>query len=198
MLELTGAQILSSSGQNPGPPFMFLGRGTTEGPTPPLSQGAMSQGWGQKALGLSAIISSQPQSPPTARGPVALEAENCASGRGSWWWGQPCRGPDSPWCQRPRVRLQKLVGTPQETETPSSLASSILGTSLLVMAGGSWRSGQLSPGRWKNRKAQRGDGRRQRPPSQMGCPAAHSVPKATTKQATINDELETPGPVSPR
>lgn len=56
-------------------------------------------------------------------------------------------GPDPPCCQTLRVRLQRPVGTSQVMETPSSLVSSILGSSLLVLAGGRSLSRQLSPGR---------------------------------------------------
>lgn len=56
-------------------------------------------------------------------------------------------GPDPPWSQRPSVRLQRPARTSQVTETPSSLVSSILGTSLLVVAGGRSMCGQVSVGR---------------------------------------------------
>ena len=55
--------------------------------------------------------------------------------------------PDPPCCQTLRVRLQRPARTSQVMETPSSLVSSILRSSLPVLAGGKSSSRQLSPSR---------------------------------------------------
>lgn len=82
------------------------------------------------------------QTPLSPVGRVSPRGLGSAQDRGGGGW--LC---SRPWCPRPSARLQRPACPSWETETPSSLVSSVLGTALSILAGGRWRSGQLSPAR---------------------------------------------------